>query len=62
MAWAAKDKRFLHTAPYAFEIGVVLAAGAAWQLLKRGVRDEAEPDRDQDQVGSEAIPPDRTQA
>lgn len=60
MAWAAKDKRFLHTAPYAFEVGVVLAAGAAWQLLKRGARDEVEPD--QDQVGSEAMPPDRTQA
>jgi hypothetical protein len=59
MGWAPKDKRFLNTAPYAFEIGVVLAAGAAWQLLKRGARDEEEPE---DQVGSEAIPPERTQA
>jgi hypothetical protein len=58
VGWAAKDKRFLHTAPYAFEIGIVLAAGAAWQLLKRGAREEDEPD----QAGSEAMPPERTQA
>jgi hypothetical protein len=58
MGMAPKDKRFLHTPPYAFEIGVVIAAGAAWQLLTRGAREEAE----QDQVGSEAMPPERTQA
>ena len=55
----SRDKRFLHTPPYAFELGVVLAAGALWQLLTRGAREEAEQ---QDHVGSEATPPARTQA
>jgi hypothetical protein len=54
----SRDKRFLHTPPYAFELGLLLAAGAAWQLLNRGAREESEPD----QVGKEAIPPERTQA
>jgi len=56
--WTAKDTRFLRTPPYAFEVGVVVAAGALWQLLTRGARDEG----DEDQVGSEATPADRTQA
>src|SRR5205823_13291925 len=54
----AKDKRFLNTPPYTFELGVLVAAGALWQLLTRGAREEAE----QDQVGSDAMPPERTQA
>jgi hypothetical protein len=54
----AKDTRFLRTPPYAFEIGVVVAAGALWQLLTRGARDESE----EDQAGSEATPADRAQA
>jgi hypothetical protein len=54
----AKDKRFLNTPPYAYEIGVVIAAGALWQLLTRGPREETE----RDQAGNEAIPPERTQA
>jgi hypothetical protein len=54
----AKDKRFLNTPPYAFELGVVIAAGALWQLLTRGAREEAE----EDQAGSETMPPERTQA
>jgi hypothetical protein len=56
--WASKDTRFLRTKPYAFEIGVAVAAGALWQLLTRGARDEAE----QDQAGSDAMPADRAQA
>ena len=56
--WASKDKRFLRTKPYAFEIGVALAAGALWQLLTRGARDESE----QDQAGIDAMPADRAQA
>ena len=54
----AKDKRFLNTPPYSYEIGVLIAAGALWQLLTRGAREEAE----RDQVGSETMPPERTQA
>jgi hypothetical protein len=54
----SRDKRFLHTPPYAFELGLLLAAGAAWKLFTHGAREESEPD----QVGSEAIPPERTQA
>jgi hypothetical protein len=56
--WASKDTRFLRTKPYAFEIGVAVAAGALWQLLTRGARDESE----QDQAGSDAMPADRAQA
>ena len=56
--WASKDTRFLRTKPYAFEIGVAVAAGALWQLLTRGARDEAE----QVQAGSDAMPADRAQA
>ena len=55
--WTAKDTRFLRTPPYAFEVGVVVAAGALWQLLTRGARDESE-----DQAGSDAMPADRAQA
>jgi hypothetical protein len=54
----AKDTRFLRTPPYAFEIGVVVAAGALWQLLSRGAREESE----QDQAGSATVPADRAQA
>jgi hypothetical protein len=54
----SKDKRFLHTPPYAFELGLVLGAGALWQLLTRGAREE----REQDQVGSETTPAERAQA
>jgi hypothetical protein len=55
--WTTKDKRFLRTPPYAFEVGVVVAAGALWQLLTRGARDESE----EDQAGSDATPADRAQ-
>ena len=55
----SRDKRFLHTPPYAFELGLLAAAGAVWQLLTRGAREESEL---QDQVGSETMPPERTQA
>jgi hypothetical protein len=55
----SRDKRFLHTPPYAFELGLVVAAGAVWQLLTRGAREEAEG---RDQAGSEATAPERTQA
>ena len=56
--WASKDTRFLRTKPYAFEIGVAVAAGALWQLLTRGARDESEDD---DQAGSAATPDSRAQ-
>ena len=56
--WTSKDTRFLRTPPYAFEVGVVVAAGALWQLLTRGARDEHE----QDQAGSETMPAERAQA
>jgi hypothetical protein len=55
--WASKDTRFLRTAPYTFEWGVVVAAGALWQLLTRGAREEAEQE---DQAGS--APASRAQA
>jgi hypothetical protein len=55
----SRDKRFLHTPPYAFELGLLAAAGAVWQLLTRGAREEAEL---RNQVGSETMPPERTQA
>jgi hypothetical protein len=54
----SRDKRFLHTPPYAFELGLALAAGAVWQLLTRGAREESE----EDYSGSDATPPERTQA
>ncbi len=56
--WQPKDTRFLRTPPYAYEIGVVVAAGALWQLLTRGAREES----DEDQVGSAAAPAERAQA
>jgi len=56
--WRAKDTRFLRTPPYAFEVGVVVAAGALWQLLTRGAREESEDD----QAGSEVTPAERAQA
>ena len=55
--WTSKDTRFLRTAPYTFEWGVVVAAGALWQLLTRGAREEAEAD----QAGSDATPASRAQ-
>ena len=56
--WTAKDTRFLRTPPYAFELGTLVAAGALWQLLTRGARDESEDD---DQAGSAATPDSRAQ-
>jgi hypothetical protein len=56
----AKDTRFLRTAPYTFEWGTLIAAGALWQLLTRGAREEEE--KQEDQVGNEAMPFVRTQA
>jgi len=56
--WTSKDTRFLRTPPYAFEWGVVVAAGALWQLLTRGARDEAEQE---DQAGSDPTPASRAQ-
>ncbi|HEY2219032.1 MAG TPA: hypothetical protein VGH35_06795 [Gaiellaceae bacterium] len=56
--WTSKDTRFLRTAPYTFEWGVVVAAGALWQLLTRGAREEAEAE---DQAGSDATPASRAQ-
>lgn len=53
----AKDRRFLHTPPYAWEIGVVAAAGAIWKLLTK-----AEPDEDAAQADKPADPPVRAQA
>ena len=57
--WASKDTRFLRTPPYTFEWGVVVAAGALWQLLTRGAREEAEQ---ADQAGSDPRPASRAQA
>jgi hypothetical protein len=57
--WTSKDTRFLRTAPYTFEWGVVVAAGALWQLLTRGAREEAEHE---DQAGNDAMPASRAQA
>ena len=54
----SRDKRFLHTPPYAFELGLVLAAGAVWQLLTRGAREESE----ESYSGSATAEPERTQA
>jgi hypothetical protein len=54
----SRDKRFLHTPPYAFELGLALAAGAVWKLLTRGAREES----DEHYSGSDATPPERTQA
>jgi hypothetical protein len=56
--WPPKDTRFLRTPPYAFEIGIVVAAGALWQLLTQGARDESE----EDQAGSATDPAERAQA
>jgi hypothetical protein len=53
----SKDRRFLHTPPYAWEIGAVAAAGAIWKLLKTA--DKAE--RESTQAGN-AAEPTRTQA
>jgi len=57
--WTSKDTRFLRTPPYTFEWGVVVAAGALWQLLTRGAREEAEQE---DQAGSDPAPASRAQA
>lgn len=54
----SRDKRFLHTPPYAFELGLVAAAVSVWRLLERGALEEDEPD----QAGSEVSPADRAQA
>ena len=54
----SRDKRFLHTPPYAWEIGVLAAAGAIWQLLTRAEREEGA----QAHSGSATRPPERTQA
>lgn len=54
----SKDRRFLHTPPYAWEIGVVAAAGVIWKLLKTSEPAEREPD----QAGRDAPPSTRTQA
>jgi hypothetical protein len=57
----AKDTRFLRTPPYTFEWGTLIAAGALWQLLTRGAREEEELQQEP-QAGSEAAPFVRTQA
>ena len=54
----SRDKRFLHTPPYAWEIGVLAAAGAIWQLLTRAEREE----REAAHSGRAMRPPERTQA
>ena len=54
----SKDRRFLHTPPYAWEIGVVAAAAAIWKLLSTAEHAE----REQDQAGSATPAPIRTQA
>ena len=54
----SSDRRFLHTPPYAWELGAVAAAAALWKLLKTG-EEKAEPEA---QAGSATVLPERPQA
>ena len=55
----SKDRRFLHTPPYAWELGVVAAAAAIWKLLSSGEAEKREPEA---QAGSATEAPVRSQA
>ena len=53
------DRRFLHTPPYAWELGAVAAAAAIWKLLSSTEEEKPEPEA---QAGSATEAPVRSQA
>jgi hypothetical protein len=55
----SKDRRFLHTPPYAWELGAVAAAAAIWKLLTATDEEKREPEA---QAGSATEAPVRSQA
>ena len=60
MSTRKQDRTFLHTAPYAWELGAVAAAAAIWKLLKTG-EEKREPEATS-QAGSATVLPERPQA
>jgi hypothetical protein len=55
----SKDRRFLHTPPYAWELGAVAAAATIWKLLAKTEDVKSEPEA---QAGSATEAPVRSQA